>query len=182
MKQDFAAFFVFTCCVIAGLVINNDAPTKSGAVAIEHALPNHLREYEPYKWLSGSVTKEDLRTLAQNGLKTVIRLNGDGHDAGHLTKQEEAAICHELGLQFMYYNIEGDVLRSAAEMADIIARGYVLVHCKNGAHRAPGVVAYYLKRAGHTCDRVVETVGWQKLIQDPGKYRRYTDIINCRAI
>jgi protein tyrosine phosphatase (PTP) superfamily phosphohydrolase (DUF442 family) len=124
---------------------------------------------------SSSLKKADIKYLASTGTRHIIRLNGDGKDAGHLSRSQERELCEKLGIKYTYFNIEGQVETIGHQVADLMAAGGVNVHCKNGAHRAPAMAAFYLRSIKMKRGEVIELVGWADLIQDPGEYWRYIE-------
>lgn len=126
---------------------------------------------------SGSLTREELAEVSKMGFRVVVRLNGEGKDSGGLSIEKEAEICRRLKLRFYYVNIEGDIQGKAEDLSRLLSGGNVLVHCRNGAHRAPAIVGYYLKKQNVPTRDIVSEIGWEDLINNPGPYQRYTRIL-----
>lgn len=125
-------------------------------------------------YFSGSLTADQIRAAYHAGVRMIYRFNGDTiGDRGHLSVSVERALCDELGIGFEYYNIEGRLLNVARVVSASLRGGDVLLHCRNGAHRAPAIAAAYLTGEGVDPDEVVETVGWTKLVRRPGAYAKY---------
>lgn len=121
----------------------------------------------------------DLKGIQQKGILEVIRLNGDGKDAGSLLIEDEAELCDLQGMRFRYYNIDGG--DSIETIVQHLEDGRVLVHCKHGAHRAPLVAGCYLLKQGITLPEVIQIIGWdrgeQPIYTDP-RYAKYVNILH----
>ncbi len=139
----------------------------------------------PVRWqtygdnaFSASPTEAHLENFAEWGYKVVVRLNGDGVDAGHMSIDEEARKCRELGLRFYYINIDaGYMEKEAKAIARLLDAGRVVVHCKHGMHRAPAVFGYYLKNTGMPTKSIIEILRWDRLAQSPGDYEKYVNLL-----
>ena len=124
-------------------------------------------------YFGATINKEALEVLRQAGFQTIIRLNGDTpSDQGFLSIEEESYHARTLGLDFYYFNIEGSAginYDNAEMIAQILEQGRVFIHCRNGAHRAPAMAAYFLRtRTGLSRQDIIETVHWVDLVEDPG--------------
>ena len=58
---------------------------------------------------------------------------------------------------------------------DMLQQGGVLVHCRNGNHRAPAIMAYHLRLEGWDEAAIIKAVGWTELVKNPGAYKKYVD-------
>lgn len=117
-------------------------------------------------WVGGQPSEFLLRDLIINkGVTLVIRLNGEGEDAGKMDLTTENSIVTGLGAKFQPYNIEGD--RMAAKIASIVeemghAEGNVLVHCRHGVHRSGAVSIAWLLEHGTSKEVAYDRVGWDE--------------------
>ena len=127
---------------------------------------------------AASLCEEDILALAQSGVRVIVRLNGDTKaDIGCLSTEQEAQLCQRYGIRFYYENVEGRIQEAGQVVANLMRKGGVVVHCRNGAHRAPAMAAYYLWREGTRREDIIRLVGWQDLIQSPGQYKKYTQAV-----
>lgn len=123
---------------------------------------------------SGSLNENDISELANDCTQYIIRLNGNTKtDIGYMSIEKEALLCKEKGITFFYYNVEGQVDEIGEFVANLMRDGNVHVHCRNGAHRAPAMAAFYLRSIGHTKKQVKSMVGWEELAKEPGDYGKY---------
>lgn len=137
-----------------------------------------FRKLPGENYLGASVNQPELVALRKAGIRTIIRLNGDTQsDRGHLSIQQEAELCHELGIRFYYLNIEGNIEQSGEVVSNLMSTGNTFVHCRNGQHRAPAMAAAYLRRLDLPRGEILHLVGWNKLALNPGKYEKYTVVL-----
>lgn len=142
------------------------------------SLPDYVTPIAAKRGFSASLSEDQIRQLASIGMKTIVRLNGDTpNDKGHLSIEEESMLCAALGLRFYYFNIEGRINEAAAEVANLLLSPGVVIHCRNGVHRAPAMAAFYLKTKGYPRSLIVDIVNWEKLIENPGRYKKYTQVV-----
>lgn len=133
-----------------------------------------------------TIDQSDVADLAQAGYKTVIRLNGDSpaRERGYMSIRQEKAACTANDMRFYYFNIEGKDglnMENVETIRDLLNEGKVFIHCRNGAHRAPAMAAYWLKMEHDMPkDDIIYLVGWDGLYPTPGGYKRYTDVLDIK--
>lgn len=125
--------------------------------------------------------------IKKYGIKTIIRMNGDGSDGRKskkwpiTTKDTEKKMCEILGCTFYYINAHGPeepgngYQVTNKKITEILKQGNVLIHCAHGADRTGGHVAGYLKKTGKITDidrlwdYTVKYNSWQYYIKQ-GKF------------
>lgn len=119
-----------------------------------------------------------LRDYSSLGIKTIVRLNGGGKDAGHLGIKEEAAFAEKAGIRLYYYNIDGgdEIEQAVRHLSD----GNTVVHCKHGAHRAPLVAGCFMLSQGASYEATIKAIKWEKIQHNP-KYQKYVNSLKSWA-
>lgn len=127
----------------------------------------------------GSLSRQDILELSDAGIKIIIRLNGDSQaDRGFMSIAEEAELAEQNGMKLYYFNIEGNPYEAGNRIRYLMRNGRTVIHCRHGAHRAPAMAAYYLtKELNISREEAIQRVGWKELVQNPGRYERYTALI-----
>jgi protein tyrosine phosphatase (PTP) superfamily phosphohydrolase (DUF442 family) len=158
------------------------APVNKQLFTIDHAthLPDRVVPVPVGEsiYFSESLCAEAMADLKALGIVSIIRLNGDGPDAGCLSIEQEAdaAALHDMRLS--YFNIDGGA--DLTMMVNMIKDGHVWIHCKHGAHRAALVAGCFMISRGLSFDEVVEIIGWTQgqhpIIRNPA-YARYVQIL-----
>jgi len=121
--------------------------------------------------------------LSLNQVRTIVRLNGSGDDQGPISSQEERDICEQYGVTFIQMNAhegyeEGrGYVRSVEQIRRHLQNGRALVHCLHGVHRAPTMVAAYLRTIGIEYDTAIQHTGMQDLVRFPGEYYKYVETV-----
>lgn len=102
--------------------------------------------------------------IKRYGIKTIIRMNGDGSDGRKskkwpiTSKATEEQMCKILGCTYVYINAHGPeepgngYQVTNKKITEILKQGNVLIHCAHGADRTGGHVAGYLKKTGVITD------------------------------
>lgn len=175
-------FYFFMLLVFIGLVTPRSWEQQVADVteAALESLPDYVTPIAHQRGFSASLSEAQIIELSKAGVKTIIRLNGNTkEDIGPLSVPAEAAICSRdtVGIRFYYFNIEGQIEKAGEEIANLLASPGVVVHCRNGVHRAPAMAAYYLRSKGYTREAIVSLVGWERLESNPGPYKKYTSIV-----
>lgn len=118
--------------------------------------------------------------LADTSIRTVIRLNGNGKDAGALTIEEEAAICAQYGARFYFINAHQGYqagqgyIGSAQEVYNLLSQGNIFIHCRHGYDRVGAMVGYYLSVLGYEPHEIIEHNNWQDYLEKKGRaYHKY---------
>lgn len=187
MKQ---GFYFFILMIIIGFMVPNswEEPTQRKVIKEEVKVSPDL-DFVVHidnkgNAFSGSLTHQQILELHRNKKTAIVRLSGNTkNDIGYMSISEEARICDSLtrhtdhAIQFYYMNIEGRILESGEDVSNLMKQGGVVVHCRNGKHRAPAMAAYFLMSKGYDKKDVVSIVGWEKLILSPGPYLRYLDVL-----
>lgn len=107
------------------------------------------------------------------GIKTIIRLNGDGGDSRHRSThpntsiQDEKELAESKGVKF--YKLSST--RDQDKVNSLLAEGNVLIHCAHGADRTGGNVGGYLKEIGFgDTDKIwsytTQYNGWNKMVKN----------------
>lgn len=140
--------------------------------AFAHPVPgdeHNLRSAQP--------TLNDLDTLLQTGLlTTVIRLNGNGKDAGGVPVSEEQTLCEAYKVTF--YRIDAHLPGSARLIHRLLSQGRTLIHCRHGFDRTGAMVGYHLRQIGYTRDEVIRHNGWKDYLKIKGpEYEKYLSAI-----
>lgn len=145
-----------------------------------------------FKWLKavpgtdivrgGQPTADQLDSLLATGyIRTVIRLNGDGKDAGPLSVKAEKAICNRHGVTFVRMDAHAGYqdgigyTKTIREALPYLYQEDVFIHCLHGYHRTGAVIGAYLSEKGWDEDDIIEHNGWKKLAQYPGQYYKYLE-------
>ncbi|MEL7248373.1 MAG: protein-tyrosine phosphatase family protein [Bacteroidota bacterium] len=127
-------------------------------------------------WLGGTQCREDLRQFKESGGEVVWRLNGNSpaRERGCMSIAEERLFVEDsLGLIFIYSNIEGRVESMAIEIGQQLHDHKVLVHCRNGRHRAPTMMGWYLiNYLNYDAEKAQRTVGVWDIINST-QYAKY---------
>ena len=144
-----------------------------------YVLPEYVTPIDAHgNAYAATLCPEQLEELARLGIRTVVRMNGNTrNDLGCMSIEQEATKCKDLGIRFYYENCEGRVKDAGQVVANLMRKGGVVVHCRNGAHRAPAMAAYHLRQEGYRRDMIVRLVGWESRIQSPGQYKKYTQAV-----
>lgn len=116
--------------------------------------------------------------ITDHDIYTVIRLNGDGKDAGSLSVEEELSICLAHEVTFVNLNISKAGKKQAAQIcADYLDGGNVLIHCLHGYDRTGAMVGYYLQQNGFTREQIIQANDWSNYLQRKGDdYKQYYDL------
>lgn len=145
--------------------------------AIKIEAPAHIIEIlgPGNNYISGTLNTKDIRWLAKVGVDTIFRFNGNGKDTGELSVSLEHKLARMAGIGFEYINLDGNQTAQQLEyLHQALSRGNKAIHCLHGAHRAPMVAAYHLRRQGHhSTSDIIKSVGWWRLSQNPKQYERY---------
>lgn len=114
-----------------------DAPDKTPEM-LNKEVVDTLDLRNPRQAISGIIsggqpTKQDFKTLAKNGVKTVINLRTSGEFDGF----DEAGLAKSLGMKHQVFEISGrsGITRENAERLDKLLKqsdGPVLLHCGSG--------------------------------------------------
>ena len=158
-----------------------------------HLIPDGKNNYR-----SAQLTEAELPYFIKKyGIKTVIRMNGDGRDSQHRSSypqtpiSKESAICKANGCDFKYITsyrgyVEGrGFVKSIEDISKVLDQGNVLIHCAHGADRTGGMVGAYLKNRGIMTDKdklwnyTTQYNGWNSMVRS-GKffgsgYDKYAD-------
>lgn len=129
-------------------------------------------------YVSGSPCAEDFATLAALGIEGVIRLNGDGKDAGCLGIRAASRAAGAEHIHLQYFNIEGR--KGVGPAVAAVGEGRKLIYCKHGAHRSILVAACYMLEQGVDLNRVVAWTKWtegKKPVWDDPRYAKYVNIL-----
>ena len=138
-----------------------------------------------------SLTATQFEQLLQTGqVGVVIRMNGDGKDAGKLTTKAERALCERYGVRYVVtsaklnrfdahagYEEGRGYVRAAREAARLLARGGVFIHCRHGTHRTGAIVGYHLKQLGWSREDIIRHNRWENL--NVARYRRYLETLGA---
>jgi hypothetical protein len=118
--------------------------------------------------------KELLGTIIDDyGIKTIIRLNGDGRDSRHKSShpytsiQSEQQLANSKGVSF--YKLSST--RDQDQVNSLLDSGNVLIHCAHGADRTGGNVGGYLYANGwgdtkKIWDYTTKYNGWKNLLKN----------------
>ncbi len=102
--------------------------------------------------------------IKKYGIKTIIRMNGNGSDGRGSRKwpitaiETEKKMCEQLGCEFYFINahegyVDGNGYQgSLKKIVPILSKGNTLIHCAYGADRTGGHVGGYLKKMGIITD------------------------------
>ena len=120
-----------------------------------HVIPDGKNNYR-----SAQMSLEDLQKVIKNyGIKTVVRMNGNGADTHTgISIESEKDLCKLLGCNFVFLNAhEGyfkgkGYLQSITKANKLLNAGNTLIHCNWGADRTGFIVGAYLKNAGIITD------------------------------
>lgn len=157
-----------------------------------HQVPDGLNNYR-----SAQLPPDLLQyVIKKYGIKRVIRLNGDGHDARHRRNDVEVPIeteketCERNSCVFNKVSSHRGYVpgqgytESIKQVNSIMSQGNTLIHCAHGADRTGGMVAAWLKASGKMTDPkqlwdyTTSKNGWLNLIKSGGfwkGYHKYTD-------
>lgn len=127
-------------------------------------------------WRSGQPDSLQLDTaLRTDRLRLVVRLNGDGKDAGALKVRQEQALCERYGVMFTRLDVEQT---GALEwLHGQMLLGAVYVHCLHGMDRTGAGVGFHLRAQGFDEARIIEHNRWERYLEYKGrKYQRYWDM------
>ena len=134
-----------------------------------HKIPDNLNNYrsnqipvriKPDGTLEGPYPE----IIKKYGIKTIIRMNGDGSDGRASRKwpittiDTERKMCEILGCTFYYINAHGPIepgngyQQTNKKIVEILKKGNALIHCAHGADRTGGHVGGYLKKMGIMTD------------------------------
>lgn len=130
---------------------------------------------------SGQLSLNQMDTLFANyGIKTIIRLNGNGKDSGGVSIEEEAALARKYHIQFYHLNAhEGykagfGYLSSNQSIADMLDQDDVYIHCKHGFDRTGSAIAFYMRAQGFDQYQVIHHNNWEGYLEKKGDaYRKY---------
>jgi hypothetical protein len=134
---------------------------------------------------SRQLTATELDSLIElKFIGTVIRLNGNGKDAGALSIEEESAICKARSVKFTQVNAHlgyekgKGYVESGELVSSILEEGNVLIHCKHGMDRTGAMVAYYLRKNGFDTETILATNGWENYLKlRAGDYAKYYESV-----
>lgn len=130
-----------------------------------HKIPGNYNNYRsaqiPVRFNEdGSIEGPYPEIIKKYGIKTIIRMNGDGSDGRKTSKwpittiATEKAMCEKLGCEFYYINAHGAIEPGNGyqvtnkKIVEIMKKGNVLIHCAHGADRTGGHVGGFLKKMG----------------------------------
>lgn len=88
-------------------------------------------------FIGGQLNEQDLRTLAAEGLRSVVNLMPAGENPSAPTPEEEGRLIQQLGMRYLYVPVPMSGIRSADRLDEFI-KGLarlprpVFVHCKSG--------------------------------------------------
>ena len=152
-----------------------------------HQVPDGLNNYR-----SAQLPPELLDyVIKKYGIKNVIRLNGDGHDARHrrtdveVPSETEKATCEKNGCVFNKVSSHRGYVpgqgytESIKQVNSIMSKGNTLIHCAHGADRTGGMVAAWLKNSGKMTDLnqlwdyTTSKNSWLSLIKNGGFWKGY---------
>lgn len=161
-------------------------------IAAPEPEPRQLELRDPFWMVEGTdqviispqPTEEQLHFLLSQGvIQQVIRLNGNGKDAGAITSDTEALICRDYRVEFHHLNAhegyqEGAGYQgSAAQIGTLLDQGRVLIHCRHGMHRARSMVGAWLRKQGVPYPEVIRKIMWQDLVEMSGPYYKYVETV-----
>lgn len=124
-----------------------------------------------YNYRSAQLSLAELDTMLASGkIHTVIRLNGNGKDAGGVSIRKEAELCRRYEVDFYHINIhKGNMASNLVEAARLLDEGHALVHCRHGYDRTGAVVGYWLRQRGFSARQVIQHNGWAKYLEKKGR-------------
>lgn len=140
--------------------------------AYVYAIPGNHHNYR-----SAQITLAQLDSVLRLGLiTTVIRLNGEGKDAGGVPAKKERALCDSYGVGFIQVNAHS---RDAPELVHgLLNDGRTLIHCRHGFDRTGAMVGYHLRKHGYSLEDVIRHNGWEGYVENKGKkYAKYLSLI-----
>lgn len=136
-------------------------------------IPGKLHNYR-----SAQLTTDQLDSLLSLGIiSTVIRLNGNGRDAGGVPIGTERQVCQAHNVEFLTINPAAAVAHISVH--GLLLDGRALIHCLHGFDRTGAMVGFHLRQLGYTRDQVIQHNGWKNYVQKKGKaYQKYLAYIN----
>lgn len=134
-----------------------------------HKIPDNLNNYRSNQIpvrikADGTLEGPYPEIIKKYGIKTIIRMNGDGSDGRASRKwpittiATEKKMCEILGCTFYYINAHGPIepgngyQQTNKKIVEILKQGNTLIHCAHGADRTGGHVGGYLKKMGIMTD------------------------------
>ncbi|WP_366657965.1 TIGR01244 family sulfur transferase [Fodinicurvata sp. EGI_FJ10296] len=93
--------------------------------------------------VAGQIDADDLRSLSEQGVTTIINNRPDGEEPGQLSSAEASALAAQYGIDYRYIPVtsatmtDDAVAAFAKALADGRAReGGVVAHCRSGTRSA----------------------------------------------
>ena len=140
MKNLSRFYFAVFALVFGLLTVNISAQTSPGGFA--NIKIKNFGQMDTNYYRGGQPKKEDYKSLADLGVKTIIDLQDEP------TKYEKAS-AEALGMKYINIPMDDGTYPSDASIAEFLkqindpANGVVFVHCKGGRHRTGVTGAVY---------------------------------------
>jgi len=127
------------------------------APAQKHELPNFARVNERL-YRGGQPSKDGIRRLAGQGVKTIINLRDDDENAQVEAKEAEAAGLNYFNIPLKRFGRPNDSqIDRVLSLIDAKENGIVFVHCQKGEDRTGMVIALYrISRDGWTDQQAIQ--------------------------
>lgn len=145
-----------------------------------HSIPDGKNNYRSAQIPVKINQKQYLpQVIDKYGIKTIIRLNGDGADSRHRSThpstsiQDEKKVAESKGVKF--YQLSST--RDQDKVNSLLKGGNVLIHCAHGSDRTGGNVGGYLKEIGFgDTDKIwsytTQYNGWNNMVKNnPNGFR-----------
>lgn len=173
-------FFFFCACVVIILIEAQEKYANRRQLNIHHIeLPRYARPIpgDRHNYRSAQLSLARMDSILSTGLiTTVIRLNGNGGDAGGVPAETERRLCAEHGVQFI--RIDAHAPDAALTAHALLLEGRTLIHCRHGFDRTGALVGYHLRQLGFSREDVIQYNGWKDYATIKGeKYRKYLAFI-----
>lgn len=111
-------------------------------------------------WRSPQLDARSLDSVLSTGqVRLLVRLNGDGKDAGPLPVAEEEAIAAANGVAFSRLDVEREGALDWLHRE--LLEGRVYVHCRHGFDRTGAAVGYHLRWTGFTQEEIIRHNRWK---------------------
>jgi len=155
------------------LRVNHEVKPASPDVPLPFVelLPDEIGNYR-----SASLSEKQLRSaVAQLPIQRVVRLNGNGKDAGAMTIKQEQKVCDELGIELITIPAHDGYIKgvgytqSARMVQRYLIAGGTLLHCKHGFDRTGAYVGYHLRQLGWSKNEIIKFNNWENYLEKKGE-------------
>ncbi len=155
--------YIFTFIVVAGMaawgakekMVAEAAMPSYSMPAVARPLPGGGEN-----WRSPQPDSAQMDSALSSGrVRLVIRLNGDGLDAGPLSISKEESQC--LFYQVPFTRLDVTQPGALNWLHGQFILGGVYVHCRHGFDRTGAAVGFHLRTQGFSDELILEHNGWQ---------------------